>query len=280
MTSWFDIVVLSIVEGITEFLPVSSTGHMIITERLLRLERTPELDAFLVIVQIGAILAVTTVFWGTLKRWLRSWMALVVRSMGAQNPGDDIDNRSQSLAIACAVIPFGLLGFLLHKQVKELFSVTSVAWALITGGILIFVSEFMFRKKAHEAKPVRSFNFLDAMILGCGQCLALWPGFSRSAATMITGRFRGFSQDAAAELSFLIGLPTLVGAAGYEAIKEFRNLDSTWFGYLGVGIVVSWIVAVIFVKGFILFLKRYTLNVFAIYRIIVGVLLLYFFARG
>jgi undecaprenyl-diphosphatase len=277
MPTWFDIIVLSIVEGITEFLPISSTGHMIITQRLLHIESTEQLEAFLVIVQGGAILAVITVFWATFLRWLKAWVNLLPLKTHFGNPGDLSRDRYQSLFVASAVIPFGILGFLLHKQIKSLFDLHVVAWALITGGLAILFSNWLFaRQKPHE-KQTKELTLKDALILGLGQCLALWPGFSRSAATIITGRLRGYSQGSAAELSFLIGLPTLFGAASYEMIKEAKVLDATWLGFLGGGILIAWIVAYIFVKAFIFFLQRYSMNVFAYYRLLVGAALLWFF---
>lgn len=277
MPTWFDIIILSIVEGITEFLPISSTGHMIITKRLLNMTSTEQLDAFLVIVQGGAILAVITAFWSTFLRWAKAWTSLLSFGPRSSQPGDASRDRFQSAFVALSVIPFGILGFLLHKQIKLLFDVHVVAWALIVGGVAIIASDYIFAHKNIRAKNIKDFSFIDAVVLGFGQCLALWPGFSRSAATIITGRLRGFSQESAAELSFLIGLPTLFGAASYEMIKEAKVLDATWLGFLGGGILISWIVAYIFVKGFILFLQRYSMKVFAYYRFIVGAALLWFF---
>ena len=277
MPTWFDIIVLSIVEGITEFLPVSSTGHMIITQRLLNMTSTEQLDAFLVIVQGGAILAVITAFWGTFLRWAKAWASLLSFGPRASLPGDASHDRLQSAFVVSAVIPFGVLGFLLHKQIKSLFDIHVVAWALITGGIAIIASDYIFARRNLRARGTKDLSFADAVVLGFGQCLAFWPGFSRSAATIITGRLRGFSQESAAELSFLIGLPTLFGAASYEMIKEAKVLDAAWLSFLGGGIIIAWIVAYIFVKGFILFLQKYSMKVFAYYRLLVGAALLWFF---
>jgi undecaprenyl-diphosphatase len=279
MPTWLDIIALSIVEGITEFLPISSTGHMIIAEKLLNIPKSDELDAFLVIVQGGAILAVITVFWKLFWGWLKAWVALFTKSPAEANPGHKAA-RSQSLFVASAVIPFGLLGFLLHKQISALFDVKVVAAALITGAILILFSEYVLAKRVSKEKTTDSLTLLDALLLGCGQCLALWPGFSRSAATIIAGRARGYSQGAAAELSFIIGLPTLAGAASYEMIQKASLLTGDWILFLSVGIVVAWVVAYLFVKGFILFLKKYSMAVFAYYRLVVGGLLLFFFGNS
>jgi undecaprenyl-diphosphatase len=278
MPTWFDIIVLSVVEGITEFLPISSTGHMIIAERLLNIQKSEQLDAFLVIVQGGAILAVITVFWSLFLGWAKAWIALLPKSPVAPS-NTHRAARLQSLFVVSAVLPFAALGLLLHKQISALFDVRVVAAALITGAVLILVSEYVLAKRQSHEKKTGALTLTDALLLGCGQCLALWPGFSRSAATIIAGRARGYSQGAAAELSFIIGLPTLAGAASYEMIKKASILGPEWFLYLGVGIVIAWVVAYVFVKGFIVFLKKYSMAVFAYYRIVVGVLLLMFFGN-
>lgn len=278
MVGWSDILILSVVEGITEFLPISSTGHMIIAQNLLGIPDSPQLNAFLVIVQIGAIFAVVTAFWPTFFHWLKAWLSFFTKSPGTpESNAENLFSRKQSLLVCFAVIPVAVVGLIIHKYIKDLFSIKVVASALIAGALLIWFSEFLFRKKRAKERDMKTFSFFDALTIGLGQCLALWPGFSRSAATIISGRFRGFSQEKAAELSFLIGLPTLVLAAGYETLKEFHNLDALWWKYLAVGIIVSWIVAFIFVKAFLLFLRKYTLNVFALYRVCVGIFLLFYF---
>lgn len=266
--SWFDIIVLSIVEGVTEFLPISSTGHMIIFQNLLGIEKSAELSAFLVIVQGGAILAVMTLFLSTFRDWAKAWIV-------PSRINDAKKIRLESIYVALAVIPFGAVGFMLRHNIKELFSIKVVAAALIVGGVLILVSErFLIRK---GEKSFSDLTLRDAIVIGCGQCLALWPGFSRSASTIIFSRFLGYSRTSAAKVSFIIGVPTLFGAAFYEAIKEAHVLNGVWFNYLVVGILVAWVVAYLCAKWFIQFLQRFSMTSFAIYRIVVGVLLLYYF---
>jgi undecaprenyl-diphosphatase len=290
--SWFDIIVLSIVEGITEFLPVSSTGHMILARSLMGLPDSEALDAFLIIVQSGAILAVVSVFWKLFVKWIKAWIQFFSRG---RNPatlvlGDEQTAvnvvaaegpalRAQSIAVVLSVLPFALVGFLAKDFVKSLFSAQVVAWALIVGGVFILVAERMLARRSSE-RPTKEFGLRDALVVGVGQCLALWPGFSRSAATLLFARYAGFSRSSAAEISFLVGLPTLLGVAGYEALKAWQHLDAQWWGYLAVGILVSWIVAYVCVKSFVAFLRRYPLSVFAWYRIAVGVGILWYFGMG
>jgi undecaprenyl-diphosphatase len=284
VVTWLQIIILSVVEGITEFLPVSSTGHMIITKEILQMTDSPALNAFLIVVQAGAILAVVTLFWPMFRGWLAAWLELISIKLPATPNNSDIpvasaaERRRHSLMIIASVIPFALVGFTLRHSIQDLFSSKVVALALVTGGILILIAErFQLSPKEKTLKP-SAMSLRQALIIGCGQCLALWPGFSRSAATIVTGRFLGYSRSDAAEISFIIGIPTLLGTAGYEAIKEFAHLDSQWLGFLAVGIVTAWLVAYVCVKGFIAFLRRYSLATFAYYRILVGMLILAFFA--
>lgn len=281
--TWFQIVALSVVEGITEFLPVSSTGHMVITNKVLGIPQSAELEAFLVIVQAGAILAVVSVYWKRFWGWLRAWLDIFSKSPRPESRA----SRLESLYVALAVVPFGVVGFLLKDVIDgALDSVRVVAAALIMGGILILVTErFMARRKAPDVQDegenvTGKFGWKEALIIGSGQCLALWPGFSRSAATIIVSRMRGFTQQEAAEISFIVGLPTLLGAASFKAIEDFGVLTAhtQWLAFLGVGIVVSWATAYAFVKWFIGYLRRHSLNGFAYYRLVVGALILAFFS--
>lgn len=274
---FLDAIVLSVVEGVTEFLPVSSTGHMILTQKLLGIEETESVKAFLVIVQAGAILAVITVFWPMLLRWLKAWLCLLwPRSV--EHPASLIGDRSRSLFFAFSVFPFAILGYLNRDLVKSLFQVHVVAYALIVGGVFILLDEWIFcRWRPGKERQLESFSFADAAIIGCGQCLALWPGFSRSAATLIFGRWRGFSRTAAAEVSFLVGLPTLCGTALYEMKSSWNIIEPEMRYQLGVGIVVAWFTAFLCVKTFLIFLRRFPLTLFAYYRIVIGLFILFYF---
>lgn len=265
---------LSIVEGVTEFLPISSTGHMILARHFLGLEKTESMDAFLVIVQAGAILAVVSVFWPTLLGWARAWFALLLRK--GDSSASLIGARLQSIFFAISVVPFAVVGYLFKDFIKTLFDVRVVAYALLVGGIVILLDEWVFaRRRIGKERALESFGFMDALFIGVGQCCALWPGFSRSAATIIAGRWRGFSRTSAAEISFLVGLPTLCGTALYEAKSSWHLIDAEMRTQLGAGIVVSWFTAYVCVKGFLAFLRRFPLTSFAYYRIIVAVVLLY-----
>jgi len=265
---------LAVVEGVTEFLPVSSTGHMILARHFLGLEKTDALDAYLVIIQAGAILAVVTVFWPTFLAWIRAWLALLSKT--SENRASQIGLRLQSIYFACSVVPFAVLGFVFKDFVKSLFEVRVVAMALLVGGVLILLDEWILsRFRSRKERNLESLGFKDAVLIGVGQCCALWPGFSRSAATLLAGRWLGFSRTAAAEASFLVGLPTLCGTALYEAKSSWHLIDPEMRFQLLVGVLISWVVAYVFVKMFLAFLRRFPLTIFAYYRIIVALLLLY-----
>jgi undecaprenyl-diphosphatase len=275
--NFLDSILLSIVEGVTEFLPVSSTGHMILTQHFLGIEDSEAVKAFLVIVQAGAILAVLTVFWPTFFRWARAWFGFLLPGQREGSHASLIADRAQSLFFAFSVVPFALVGYFNRDFIKSLFNVHVVAYALLAGGLLILLDEWVLsRRRVGKERSLESFGFLDAVVVGLGQCCALWPGFSRSAATIIFGRWRGFSRTAAAEVSFLVGLPTLCGTALYEMKQSWQLIDDQLRIQLAVGIVVAWFTAYVCVKSFLIFLRRFPLTVFAYYRIIVAALLLYF----
>jgi undecaprenyl-diphosphatase len=273
---WMETFVLAVVEGITEYLPVSSTGHMILAKSALGLQDSEALDAFLVIVQAGAILAVVTLYFPILLSWLNSWLELVGKKKLLPNAQT---LRMQSLAVALSMLPFAILGISFKPFIKTLFSYQSVSWALIVGGFFILAVEWFLKRKPADAKEkdLNDLSLRSGIVIGLGQCLALWPGFSRSAATLLTARLVGFERSAAAEVSFLLGLPTLLGAAGYETIKSNSALTPEWLGYLAMGIVVSWFTALVCVKLFVSYLKKYPISVFAYYRIVVGVTILIVF---
>jgi undecaprenyl-diphosphatase len=273
---WIETLALSVVEGITEFLPVSSTGHMILAKSALGLESSEALNAFLVIVQAGAILAVITLYFPIFIDWFKSWICLFYTNLKVE---DATKLRMQSLSVAFSILPFGILGLLMKPYLNQLFSYKSVALALIVGGFFILIVEKILRKRPPESsqKKLSDLNLNSGILIGLGQCLALWPGFSRSAATLLTARLLGFERSAAAEVSFLLGLPTLLGAATYESIKSYEYLTEDWIQYLIVGIIVAWVTAFICVKLFVAYLKKYPLAVFAYYRIVLGALILVFF---
>jgi len=255
-------VVMGIVEGLTEFLPVSSTGHLIITGHLLGFTG-PKAEMFEVVIQLGAILAVVALY--------------RERFLGLVRP--EADRRfSGTYGIALLVltcIPASILGFFTHDLIKEyLFNPTTVAWALGVGALAILLVESLPRK--------RLFAGLDditpwwAFGVGLFQCLSLWPGFSRSAATIMGGMILGGRRKLAAEYSFIAAVPIMIAATCFDLLQSWSLLEAKDFLILSVGFVVSFISAFAAVKGFIRLLSRITLRPFAIYRLIIAPLVLLF----
>lgn len=271
MNSWIVAVILGIVEGLTEFLPVSSTGHLIVVGSLLGFvgERAA---SFEVVIQLGAILSVVLLYW---RRFVRLIPARRRSLIGA---GSTLDGWAGLWRIGFATAPALLVGYLARHAIKErLFNPEAVTLALAAGGIAILLAE---RYGSH-----RSTNTLDTLTLGQAvgvgffQVLSLWPGTSRAAATIVGGMLLGLERKSAAEFSFLIAVPVMFAATGYELIKMRDQMAFADSLQLAVGFVISFVVALIAVKGFISFLQRGKLTPFAWYRIIAA-LGFYFLTRG
>lgn len=260
-----DVVILSLIEGLTEFLPVSSTGHLILTSALLGYGEDPFLKAFNIIIQSGAILAVLVLYW---RRFL--------------------PNVPFYVRLAIAFIPAAAIGFLVKDKIDAILgasSVSIIAWALIIGGlVLIFTDSEKFRARA-KINDVTEFSFARCLGLGILQCLAFIPGVSRSGATIIGGLWLGMNQKAAAEFSFFLGVPTLLAASGYKILKLIKSsggegpdalppLDGQHWFLLGLGIVLSFVFAMIAIRFFIALVQKYGLRHFGYYRIALGVVIL------
>jgi len=271
MDSWAIAVVLGIVEGLTEFLPVSSTGHLIIVGHLLGFVG-PKAASFQVAIQLGAILSVVFLYW-------RRFLGLIpVPSLTPVTGGSTLHGWAGLWRIALATFPALLVGYLARHTIKErLFTPEAVTMALVVGGVAILCAERVMSR--------RNVNSLDALTLpqalgiGLFQILALWPGTSRAAATIVSGMLLGLDRKSAAEFSFLIAVPVLFAATGYELISMRGELALQDFVQLGIGTLVSFIVALIAVKGFVRFLEHGKLAPFAWYRIVAAPIF-YYLTRG
>ena len=262
-------VILGIVEGMTEYLPVSSTGHLILVSRLLGLDG-PGPDAFAVVIQLGAILAVVVQYRSLL------WQRTTGLAKG--------ERASISLLVALVLgfAPTAVAGLLLRKAIKRvLFGPAPVAIALVVGGIVMIAIEALRAKKKdpgldglEHVTPWRAF------VIGLGQCVSMWPGSSRSMCTIVTGQLTGLSTATAAEFSFLLGLPTLGAATLYEAYKSREALGGIGALNLAIGLVVSFLVAWAVIAGFIAYLKKRGLAPFGVYRILLGALVFVVLVRS
>ncbi|GAB7022785.1 undecaprenyl-diphosphate phosphatase [Salidesulfovibrio brasiliensis] len=262
MAHWYVAVVLGIVEGLTEFLPVSSTGHLIIAGHLLDFTG-PKAETFDIVIQLGAILAVVQLYW-------RNFLGLL-----KHDPNHAFSGFRGIKLLVLTSIPASLLGLAAHGYIKQyLFGPTTVAWALGVGAVLIFIVEAM-------PKRVRTTNLdqitpMLALGIGMFQCLALWPGFSRSAATIMGGMILGAERKTAAEYSFIAAVPIMFAATGYDFLKNYSLFGTEDLLFLGIGFLVSFVSAWLAIKSFIFLLGRMTLRPFAVYRIGLAALVLLF----
>jgi undecaprenyl-diphosphatase len=252
-------IILAIIEGITEFLPVSSTGHMIIGSSLMGIAELPITKTFTVAIQFGAILSVVVLYW---KRFLKI----------------DIDFYKR---LIIAFIPAAILGKLLNDFIDSLLeNVLVVAVMLVIGGILFLLLDKWFHKTEETGKPELKSD-KSAFIIGLYQCIAMIPGVSRSAATIIGGLTQGLNKKAAAEFSFFLAVPTMFAATLYKMYKLYKEqggFTSDEITLLAVGNIVAFIVAALAIRSFISYLTKHGFKIFGWYRIIVGgaIITLYF----
>lgn len=252
-------IILAIVEGITEFLPVSSTGHMIIAQKLLAIESTEFVKAFTVNIQFGAILSVVVLYWKRFFQTLDFYWKLII-----------------------AVLPALVLGFLFSEKIDELLeNVAVVAVMLVLGGVLMLFVDKWFNKPNAD----QEMDWKRALKVGFFQCIAMIPGVSRSMASIVGGMTTKLSRKNAAEFSFFLAVPTMAAASGYKLLKLFmdpagKTLLSDNLLTLLIGNVVAFIVAMAAIKFFIGYLTKYGFKAFGYYRIIVGVAILVLLLLG
>lgn len=270
-------VILGVVEGLTEYLPVSSTGHLILVSHWMglshftgvegplgkRVQTAPGVDAYNIVIQLGAILAVLGLY--------RKRVGQMLAGMVGRDPAG---LRLAALLIVAA-LPAAGVGVLFHTQIKEyLFGPVTVCGALAVGGVLMMFVEYATRRRRKRRETVReltNIRFWQALVIGCAQILAMWPGTSRSMITIIAALLVGLDMVAAAEFSFLLALPTLGGATLFDLVKEGSQIvDAAGIDGLLVGLVVSGVVAALAVKFFVKWLTHHGLWPFGLYRIAIA----------
>ncbi len=245
-------IVLAIVEGLTEFLPVSSTGHMILASSLMHMQETDFVKTFEICIQIGAILAIVLMY---IKRFLKSFTIY--------------------LKLAVAFFPTGVVGFLAYHTIKTyLFNPVVVSASLIIGGIVLVLIDRKVDKQEASLDDLENISYKNAFFIGLIQCLSMVPGVSRAAATIIGGIFNGLDKKQAMEFSFLLAVPTMFAASGYDLLKTPVHFTSLEIRLLAIGLIVAFIVAWIAVKAFLKFVEHYGFKHFGYYRIIIGVVFL------
>ncbi|TDW77024.1 undecaprenyl-diphosphate phosphatase [Kribbella pratensis] len=270
MTIW-DSIILGIVEGLTEFLPVSSTGHLTIVSKMLGLKiDDPSITGFTAVIQVGAIVAVVLYFWKDIARIAVAW----VRGLANPEYRGEFDHRMGWYVIVGSV-PIVIVGFLARDLISgPLRSLWWVAGALIGWAFVMVAAERIGTKE----RPLTRITLVDALVMGLVQCLALIPGISRSGATISAGLFRGLDRVAATRISFLLGIPALVGAGVYE-LKDALHGDVGAVPVL-VGTVVSFVVAYASIAWLLRFVVKHTIEVFAFYRVLLGIVLIILLATS
>ncbi|MEK7103959.1 MAG: undecaprenyl-diphosphate phosphatase [Patescibacteria group bacterium] len=245
-------IILGVVEGITEFLPISSTGHLILANKLLGLTQTDFAKTFEIAIQGGAILSVVALYW---KAFL---------------------NKEIIKRLFVAFLPTAILGFLLYKIIKGylLNSEVIVLWALLLGGVALILLELFFKSKQKENLIDDTLNipFKKCFLIGCFQSLAMIPGVSRSGATIMGGLLSSISRKAIVEFSFLLAVPTMIAASGYDLLKSGASFSVNQVWVLLVGILVSFVVALLSIKFLIKFIQKNNFIPFGIYRIALAIL--------
>lgn len=251
-------IIIAIVEGLTEFLPISSTGHMIIAERFLGVESSDFTKLFTVAIQLGAILAVVVLYFKkfvTFKDW-RFYFKLLI-----------------------AVIPALVIGKLFADKIDELLeSPLTVAITMLLGGFVLLFIDNAFKNPAVEEEA--NITYSKAFLIGVWQCIAMIPGVSRSAASIIGGMQQKLTRKLAAEFSFFLAVPTMAAATGYKLLKGYKTFTSEHIKLLAVGNIVAFVVAMLAIKFFINYLQKHGFRLFGWYRIIAGALLLTLILTG
>jgi undecaprenyl-diphosphatase len=245
----FDSIVLGIVEGITEYLPVSSTAHLYLAGQLLGLRQDRFLTAYEIIIQIAPIFAVALIYRERLLHGMELWMKLLV-----------------------AFVPTGVVGLLFHRQIETMFATNSTVALMVLTGIAFLAVEYFHRPGRHPAKSLDAVTYRQSLLVGIAQVFSLVPGVSRSGMTILGGLLSGLSRETAMDFSFLLAIPTMGAASGYMLLKEWGDLSWEHSGILAIGFVVAFAVGWVAVKTFLAIVSRYSFKPFGVYLVAAGLL--------
>lgn len=246
--SSFEAFLLGVVEGLTEFLPVSSTGHLILVSNLLGIDQTDTHKAFEVSIQLGSIMAVVFLYW---KKFL------------------DIEILKRLIV---AFIPTGILGFLLYKIIKSMFNPYIVVFMLVLGGLVLIGIEYYHKNKEYAIKSMAEIDYRRAFLIGVFQSMAMVPGTSRSGATIIGGLLLSLNRKTAAEFSFLLAVPTMLMATSYDISKNHSQFNISDWSNLGIGFITAFLFALIAIKFLLRFISTHNFIPFGVYRILLAVI--------
>ncbi len=251
----FQSILLGIIEGFTEFLPISSTGHLIVASQFLNIDQNHVTKAYEVIIQFAAILAVVLTYKDKFSpSKIELWKKLIL-----------------------AFIPIGAVGFIFSSQIKAMFNIEIVAIMFIVGGIVFLIVERFYKETDRHIDDIEKVTYKQALYIGLAQISALIPGTSRAGSTIIGAMLVGLNRKASAEFSFLLAFPVMCATTGYDLLKHYKDFSDANLIVLAVGFVVAFIVAYLTIKLFLKFLENFTFIAFGIYRIVFGIILLVWF---
>jgi len=254
---YLESILLGVVEGFTEFLPISSTGHLVLVSHLLKIEPSDFLKSFEIAIQLGAILSVVVIYF---KKFLLD-LEIIKR-------------------IAVAFLPTAVIGFLLYGFIKNILlsSTNLILWALLLGGIALIIFEFWYESKEKtEERSIQALSYTHCFFIGLFQAIAVIPGVSRSGATILGGLWLGAPRKTIVEFSFLLALPTMAGATGLDLLKNASGFSYDQFGVLVIGFIASFITGALAIKFLLSFIQKHTFVSFGVYRIILAIVFFYFF---
>lgn len=261
---WWQAMILGIVEGFTEYLPVSSTGHLILTQRLMKIPEDQAADAYAICIQAGAILAVLWLYWPQVKKML---LGIV---------GKERDGLMAATNIIVAFLPAAVIGVLFNKKIEQyLFGLGPITMAWLAGGLAIILVPRWRRVRQTEEEAgfdLALLTWRQALWIGFAQCLAMWPGTSRSLVTILAGTLVGLNLGSAVEFSFLLGLVTLTAATGFKAVHGGSAMVHSYgWASMGIGFMFATLSAAIAVKWMVGYLKQHSLLIFGLYRVALAV---------
>jgi undecaprenyl-diphosphatase len=261
-------IIIAIVEGLTEFIPVSSTGHMILVGWVIGF-KGEFAKMFEVVIQLGAILSVVALYWKKIEESVIEFFRYILTKGKEGKIGFKF-----GINVIVASIPMGILGVLFYDKIKAKFMPEAVIIGFIVGGVLLVILENTYRKKTFNVENIDRIKPLQALTVGLLQLLAVWPGMSRSASTIMGGWIAGLSTSVAAEFSFFIAIPAMIGSSVKDLFEfDYSIMTLTLWISLIIGFIVAFLVALIVMKKFVNYLKKKPLKVFAVYRVVAGILL-------
>ncbi|MEK7377085.1 MAG: undecaprenyl-diphosphatase UppP [Candidatus Margulisiibacteriota bacterium] len=254
----FQSALLGIIEGITEFLPISSTAHLVLAAKVMNIAQTDFVKTFEIVIQFGAILSVVVLYW---RRFLL-----------------DIESLKRILA---AFLPTAVLGFFFYKIVKTYLidNLTIIVWALLLGGIFLILFELFHREKETAHEDISTIPYSKCVAIGLFQSIAVFPGVSRSAATIIGGLMLNLKRSTIVEFSFLLAVPTMLAASVLDIIKSAPSFNSGQFHLLATGFIISFVAALLSIKALLAFTKKHTFISFGVYRIVIALIFMSFILR-